>query len=83
MVWTDVIQVIILIVGGTIASVLVLNAVSDGQGVVEGIKMLYAKAPEKFNMIFDSTDTYFDIDSGETKSAYQLLPGLGVLIGGM
>jgi SSS family solute:Na+ symporter len=33
-VWTDVIQVIILIFGGTIASVLVLNAVSDGQGVL-------------------------------------------------
>jgi Na+/proline symporter len=50
-VWTDVIQVIILILGGAIASILVLNAVSDGQGVVEGIKMLYEKAPEKFNMI--------------------------------
>ena len=45
-VWTDVIQVIILIAGGAIASILVLNAVSDGQGVVEGIKMLYEKAPE-------------------------------------
>ena len=32
---------------------------------------------------FDSDDTYFDIDSGQTKSAYQLLPGLGVLVGGM
>lgn len=82
-VWTDVIQVIILIAGGAIASILVLNAVSDGQGIVEGIKMLYEKAPEKFDMIFDSDDTYFDIDSGETKSAYQLLPGLGVLVGGM
>ncbi len=82
-VWTDVIQVIILILGGAIASILVLNAVSDGQGVVEGIKMLYEKAPEKFNMIFDKSDTYIDIETGKTKSAYQLLPGLGVLIGGM
>lgn len=82
-VWTDVIQVIVLILGGTIASVMVLNAVSDGQGVVEGIKILYAKVPEKFDMIFNSSDTYFDIDSQQTKSAYELLPGLGVLIGGM
>ncbi|MCL4113201.1 UNVERIFIED_CONTAM: hypothetical protein GTU68_002851 [Idotea baltica] len=71
-VWTDVIQVVVLILGGTIASVMILNAVSDGGGVIAGLSTLLEKAPEKF-----------DIATGEEKSAYDMLPGLSVLIGGM
>ncbi len=82
-VWTDLVQVIILVLGGTVASVMILNALSDGQGVWEGLKMLYAKAPEKFDLIFDKDSVYTDIETGQEKSAYDLLPGLGVLIGGM
>lgn len=82
-VWTDVIQVVVLILGGTVATVLILNALSEGQGVIEGLKMLYAQAPEKFDMIFTPDSTYLDIETGEQKSAYDLLPGLAVLIGGM
>ncbi len=82
-VWTDVIQVIILILGGTIASILVLNAVSEGQGIIAGMKVLFEKAPEKFNMIFEKSDTYFDVKEGKLKSAYNILPGLSVLFGGM
>ena len=82
-VWTDVIQVVVLILGGTIASWLALEALSDGGNVLDGMKILYAEAPEKFKMIFSKDDTYMDIDSGEVKSSYALLPGLGVLIGGM
>lgn len=82
-VWTDVIQVVVLILGGTIASYVALDALSDGQGVIAGMQELYAQAPEKFKMIFSREDTYIEMESGEEMSAYQLLPGLGVLIGGM
>jgi solute:Na+ symporter, SSS family len=82
-VWTDVIQVIVLIVGGSFATIMILDAVSDGNGVLAGLKVLYAQAPDKFEMIFSQDATYTDIETGETKSAYALLPGLGVLIGGM
>ena len=82
-VWTDVVQVVVLVLGGTIATVLILNALSEGQGVWEGLKMLYAKAPEKFDMIFTKDVMFTNIETGEQESAYNLLPGLAVLIGGM
>ena len=82
-VWTDVAQVVVLILGGTVATILILNALSGGNGVMEGLSILYKQAPEKFNMIFTTEDTYLDIETGAQKSAYALLPGLGVIMGGM
>lgn len=82
-VWTDVVQVIVLVVGGTFATVMVLDAVSEGAGIWSGLMALVEKAPEKFDMIFTTDVSYSDIATGEVKSAYALLPGLGVLIGGM
>ena len=82
-VWTDVIQVIVLVLGGTIASVMILNAVGGGDGVWAGMKTLFEKAPEKFDMIFTKDVTFTNVETGEQESAYALLPGLGVLIGGM
>ena len=69
-VWTDVLQVIVLMLGGLLASVLVLNAV--GGGIFEGLQTLVEKAPEKFDMILDKTN-----------AEYKNLPGISVLIGGM
>lgn len=69
-VWTEVIQVVVLIAGGLLASVLVLNAV--GGGFFEGLKTLVEKAPEKFDMILDKSNP-----------EYKNLPGISVLIGGM
>lgn len=69
-VWTDVIQVVILIIGGLVASYMVLNAV--GGGFVEGFKELVARAPEKFDMILD-----------KSHDEYKNLPGISVLLGGM
>jgi SSS family solute:Na+ symporter len=82
-VWTDVIQVIVLVFGGTMASYMALNALSGGEGVIAGMEELFRRAPEKFNMIFDKDDTYVDIQTGKTESSYALLPGIAVLIGGM
>lgn len=81
-VWTDVAQVVVLILGGFIASYAVLTAVGDGS-FMGGIAELYKRTPERFNMIFSPSDTYIDRLSGETRSSYDLLPGLSVLLGGM
>ncbi|MBI9042359.1 sodium/sugar symporter [Lutibacter sp.] len=70
--WTDVIQVIFLVLGGLVTTYIALNTVSDGQGVIAGAKTIYEAAPERFAMIFDESNTYYD-----------MLPGIGVLIGGM
>ena len=70
--WTDVIQVVFLILGGLVTTYLALNAVSDGGGMVAGLKQIYQAAPEKFTMILDEENIYF-----------KDLPGLGVLVGGM
>lgn len=69
-VWTDVIQVVILILGGFLATYLVLTAM--GNNVWEGFKTILEKAPQKFDMILD-----------KTHNEYKNLPGLSVLIGGM
>lgn len=81
-VWTDVAQVVVLILGGFIASYAVLTAVGDGS-FMGGIAELYKRTPERFNMIFSPSDSYIDRLSGETRSSYDLLPGLSVLLGGM
>jgi SSS family solute:Na+ symporter len=55
-----------------VTSYLALNTVSDGQGVLEGLKIVYDTVPEKFVMILD-----------ESNPEYKNLPGIGVLVGGL
>nr|HMQ63464.1 sodium/solute symporter [Flavilitoribacter sp.] len=81
-VWTDVVQVVVLIFGGFLASYFVVSAVGDGS-FFHGLDVLYEKTPERFNMIFSTSDTYTERLSGNTLSSYNLLPGIGVLLGGM
>ncbi len=70
--WTDVVQVVMLVGGGIVTTVLALDAVSDGGGVIAGFGALVEAAPEKFDMILDAAhENYGD------------LPGISVLIGGM
>lgn len=69
-VWTDVVQVIVLILGGLLTSYLVLNAL--GGGLFAGLGELMDKAPEKFDMILEKSNP-----------EYKNLPGISVLIGGM
>ncbi|MEL6122894.1 MAG: sodium/solute symporter [Bacteroidota bacterium] len=82
-VWTDLIQVVVLIFGGTLASIAVLNALGEGGGTLAGLNNLLERAPEKFDMIFTKDVMFTNIETGEQESAYALLPGLGVLLGGM
>lgn len=70
--WTDVIQVVFLILGGLVTTYLALDTVSGGEGILEGIKTVYNAVPEKFAMILD-----------ESNPEYKNLPGIGVLVGGL
>lgn len=70
--WTDVIQVVFLVLGGLATTYLALNMVSDGQGVFAGLKTVYDAVPERFAMILD-----------ESNPEFKNLPGISVLVGGM
>jgi len=74
--YTDVIQVIVLIVGGLATTYLALHMVSRhfgyGDDIFKGLSLIKDKADTHFHMIFPSTHPY-----------YKDLPGLSVLIGGM
>ena len=56
-VWTDVVQVVVLLLGGTIAAWGILSFVGDGS-VLTGIAELYRVLPGHFEMLFEPTDTY-------------------------
>ena len=74
--YTDVIQVLVLLVGGLVTTYLALSLLSEhfgfGSNVLKGLSILRKEAPDHFHMIFHKGDPY-----------YQDLPGLSVLIGGM
>jgi SSS family solute:Na+ symporter len=70
--WTDVVQVIILIGGGLVTTVLALNYLSGGEGWLAGLIDLVGKVPDRFDMILD-----------KNHPSYAELPGISVLIGGM
>ena len=70
--WTDVIQVIFLVFGGLITTYLALNTLSDGEGFMVGVNIVYETVPERFAMILDKSNPEFNN-----------LPGIGVLVGGM
>lgn len=74
--YTDVIQVLVLILGGLVTCYLALTLVSDhfgyGKNILKGLSIIREQAPSHFHMIFDESNPY-----------YKDLPGLSVLIGGM
>src|ERR1700712_1414602 len=74
--YTDVIQVLVLIMGGLVTCYLALTLVSQhfgfGGNILKGLRVIGQKAPSHFHMIFDKSNPY-----------YKDLPGLSVLIGGM
>ena len=70
--WTDIIQVVVLVLGGLVTTYLALNTVSSGGGFLDGLTTIYNAVPEKFDMILDKSNP-----------EYMNLPGIGVLIGGM
>lgn len=74
--YTDVIQVLVLVMGGLVTCYLALSLVSEkfgyGGDILKGLSVIQDKAPSHFHMIFDESNPY-----------YKDLPGLSVLVGGM
>lgn len=74
--YTDVIQVLVLIMGGLVTCYLALSLVSEKFGyegdILKGLSVIKEKAPTHFHMIFTKSNPY-----------YKDLPGLSVLLGGM
>jgi SSS family solute:Na+ symporter len=74
--YTDVVQVLVLIMGGLVTTYLALSLLSEnfgyGRHILKGLSVLRREAPTHFHMIFDKSNPH-----------YKELPGLSVLIGGM
>ncbi len=70
--WTDVIQVVLLVLGGIITTVIALDAVTPDGGIFAGLGHIYDKAGDKFHMILAKDNPEFNN-----------LPGIAVLVGGM
>lgn len=74
--YTDVVQVIVLIIGGLVTTYLALSLLADRFGfdgdILKGLGVLRKEAPSHFHMIFEKGHPY-----------YKDLPGISVLIGGM
>lgn len=80
--WTDVVQVTFLIAGGLATTFLALQLVGDGN-VFEGFNSLRNEAPDHFHMILEKGQMMIPDGQGGQMDAYELLPGLTVLLGGM
>lgn len=70
--WTDVLQVILLVIGGLITTVIALNHVTPDGGIFNGLSHIYNQAGDKFHMILQKDNPEFSN-----------LPGIAVLVGGM
>jgi solute:Na+ symporter, SSS family len=74
--YTDIFQVLVLIIGGLVTTYLALTLLSEqfgfGKNVLKGLSILRQQAPTHFHMIFDKSNPH-----------YKELPGMSVLIGGM
>jgi len=69
---TDIIQVVILIIGGIAITLISLSLVGGDAGVMGGVSRLTSEAPGHFTMIFSSEEPY-----------YGKLPGIWTLLGGL
>lgn len=77
--WTDVVQVVLLIIGGLVTTFIALDHLVPDGGAWDGLVYLYNKVPEKFSMILSQGE----IITPNGKDAWNDLPGLAVLVGGM
>ena len=69
---TDILQVVILVIGGFVIAWLTMGMIGDDSGVLGGFKRLYTELPGKFDMILD-----------KDHAAYGKLPGIWTLLGGL
>ena len=85
--WTDVIQVVLLIFGGLMMTYFALTNVTESGGFFDGLIHVYNTVPERFSMILSKGEIMIpgEIIDGERKykDAWENLPGIAVLVGGM
>jgi solute:Na+ symporter, SSS family len=81
--FTDVVQVLVLIVGGLITTYIALTMVSEkfglGKDALAGLKQLLQAAPDHFDMIFDKPGAG---SSQKQVDNYVSLPGIAMLLAG-
>jgi SSS family solute:Na+ symporter len=77
--WTDVVQVVLLVIGGLVTTGIALSHLSPDGGILSGFQVLLDKVPSKFSMILDQGE----IITPDGRDAWLDLPGLAVLVGGM
>lgn len=71
--YTDVIQVLVLIIGGLVTVVIALDKVSGGNGAMSGLGTVLKEAPDHFHMILSKPDAS---SSQDYISKYLILPGI-------
>jgi SSS family solute:Na+ symporter len=71
--YTDVIQVLVLIIGGLVTVVIALDKVSGGNGPLSGLSTVIKEAPDHFHMILSKPDAS---SSQEDINKYLILPGI-------
>jgi solute:Na+ symporter, SSS family len=85
--YTDVIQVVVLTLGGLATTYLALDLVSTkilgGGGVLEALGYVKDNASDHFHMILNQGQMMIPNGQGGTEDAYQKLPGLAVIVGAM
>jgi SSS family solute:Na+ symporter len=80
--WTDVVQVFFLVAGGLATTYISLRMVGGGNAW-DGLNLLRLEIPGHFSMILSRGEMIIPDGQGGTRDAYQDLPGISVLIGGM
>lgn len=71
--YTDVIQVLVLIIGGLVTVVIALDKVSGGNGPLSGLSTVMKEAPDHFHMILSKPEAS---SSQDYISKYLILPGI-------
>lgn len=71
--YTDVIQVLVLIIGGIVTVVIALDKVSGGHGPIRGLSTVIHEAPDHFHMILAKPTAS---TSQEEINKYLILPGI-------
>jgi len=67
---TDIVQVVLLMFGGLAVLYIALNQISESEGVLSGLIIVFSAMPEKFDMILSPDNP-----------SYNNLPGIWILVG--
>lgn len=81
--WTDVFQVVVLVIGGFITTYLSVKAIGGDSGFVAGFETMFSSVPEKFKLVIQEGTMMIPDGGGGTKDAFLDLPGVAVVLGSM